>query len=198
MSTLRGNKLSPRIDWRTQISKRKDAGTITSSLDSLSTTDLVVLEKVRKVEAGATLFKFHPNTLEGPHKHTRIKLPEKTCIYTYQTLAGRAGRADLASVDEHCVTMVEGPGVTLNGERLRKAGVIGQILIAVLGSALQPADLQSLLKLQVTDVVTLGKELFVFLAPLSSTSALAGIHTFVCIHAYIHGVSDADVISGGY
>jgi len=51
--------------------------------------------------------------------------------------------------------MVEGPGVTLNGERLRKAGVIGHILIAVLGSALQPADVQSLLKLQVTDVVIL-------------------------------------------
>jgi len=91
--------------------------------------------------------------------------------------------------------MVEGPGVTLNGERLRKAGVIGQILIAVLGSALQPADVQSLLKLQVTDVVTLGKELFVFLAPPSSTSALAGTHI---IHAYVHRVSDAAAISGGY
>jgi hypothetical protein len=65
--------------------------------------------------------------------------------------------------------MVEGPGVTLNGERLRKAGVIGHILIAVLGSALQPADVQSLLKLQVTDVVTLRKELLVLLAPPSST-----------------------------
>jgi len=54
--------------------------------------------------------------------------------------------------------MVEGPGVALNWERLRKAGVIGHILISVLGSTLQPTDVQSLLKLQVTDVVTLRRD----------------------------------------
>jgi endonuclease VIII-like 3 len=58
--------------------------------------------------------------------------------------------------------MVEGPGCTLNGERLRKGGIIGQIVKLVVS---KHADMQTLQGLQVNDVVTLGKELFLFLAP---------------------------------
>ena len=45
-------------------------------------------EKDRSV---ATLVKFYPNMLEGPHKHKRTtkKAPRKKCVYTYQTLGGR-------------------------------------------------------------------------------------------------------------
>jgi len=62
--------------------------------------------------------------------------------------------------------MVEGPGCTLNGERLRRAGAIGQVVLLVMGSALQHADMQMLQGQHLVDVVTLGKELFLFFAPL--------------------------------
>ena len=54
---------------------------------------------------------------------------------------------------------------TLNGERLRKAGAVGQAVLDALGTALVHADLARLRGLAVADVATLGKELFLFLAP---------------------------------
>jgi formamidopyrimidine-DNA glycosylase len=92
--------------------------------------------------------------------------------------------------------MVEGPGCTLNGERMRKAGVVGQTVRAV--SAQQMADapkLQGLIGLQIFDVVTLGKELFIFVAALSSTmlaydesaSAAARVDTVVRVHFGMNG-----------
>ena len=64
--------------------------------------------------------------------------------------------------------MVEGPGCTSNGERLRKSGVISQLVLAVLGAA-SSAELDKAIRgLQIHAVETLGKELFVFMAPVET------------------------------
>jgi endonuclease VIII-like 3 len=56
-------------------------------------------------------------------------------------------------------------GCTLNGERLKRAGVVSQLVRAVQGPA-SSAELEVALRgLQVRGVETLGKELFVFFAP---------------------------------
>lgn len=63
---------------------------------------------------------------------------------------------------------MEGPGCTSNGERLRKLGVISQLVLAVLGAA-SSAELDKAIRgLQVRAVETLGKELFVFMAPVET------------------------------
>ena len=64
--------------------------------------------------------------------------------------------------------MIEGPGVALSAERLRRAGVVGQVILAALGACFGPSESLTpacLAGLRVLDVVALGKELFLFLAP---------------------------------
>jgi formamidopyrimidine-DNA glycosylase len=57
--------------------------------------------------------------------------------------------------------MVEGPGVRLNAEKLRRS-ILNKIVVSVLGSSLDSSILGSLAGKRLNSILPLGKELFLF------------------------------------